>query len=78
MSVFSLYRGLTFLIGPLVQAHLKGRIAKGKEDPVRIDERMGLAQTPRPKGKLVWVHAASIGEAMSSLTLIHVLKHVKV
>lgn len=36
-------------------------------------ERMGVASIARPEGKLVWLHAASIGEAMSLLTLIDTL-----
>ncbi len=49
---------------------LKWRTAKGKEDSTRLHERMGSPQTPRPDGPLVWVHAASVGEAQSTLILI--------
>ena len=49
---------------------LKWRTSKGKEDPSRLHERMGSPQVPRPEGALVWVHAASVGEAQSTLILI--------
>lgn len=52
---------------------LKKRLKKGKEDPDRLEERMGIAGRPRPEGRLVWFHAASVGEAQSTLILVHKL-----
>ncbi|MEL6124987.1 MAG: 3-deoxy-D-manno-octulosonic acid transferase [Pseudomonadota bacterium] len=49
---------------------LTRRVAKGKEDPDRIEERLGHASAPRPEGPLVWFHAASVGESVSLLELI--------
>ena len=65
-----IYRGLTTAGLPLIQLLLRRRIARGKEDPARIDERRGIASLQRPDGPLVWVHAASFGEAQSVLVLI--------
>ena len=65
-----LYRGLTGAATPLVVSYLKSRRRNGKEDPARFAERLGVAGRQRPTGPLVWVHAASIGEATSVLTLI--------
>jgi len=65
-----LYRGLTGAATPLVVSYLKSRRRNGKEDPARFAERLGVAGRQRPAGPLVWVHAASIGEATSVLTLI--------
>ncbi len=58
---------------PLIRALLNHRIRIGKEDPERLSERMGEASVPRPSGKLVWVHAASVGEAQSALILVETL-----
>ncbi len=49
---------------------LEARLAEGKEHPDRIAERRGEASLPRPKGTLVWFHAASVGESLSLLNLI--------
>jgi 3-deoxy-D-manno-octulosonic-acid transferase len=53
---------------------LKRRLAAGKEDADRIDERRGIASRERPKGQLIWFHAASVGESLSLLDLISRLR----
>jgi 3-deoxy-D-manno-octulosonic-acid transferase len=70
MSALSLYRFATIAGGLPIRQYLRRRMARGKEDPVRFAERMGEASASRPAGPLVWLHAASVGEAMSVLTLI--------
>ena len=66
----ALYRGLTAAAAPLIVSYLKVRRRNGKEDEARFAERLGFPGEARPAGPLVWVHAASIGEATSVLTLI--------
>ncbi|HEX4890019.1 MAG TPA: 3-deoxy-D-manno-octulosonic acid transferase [Alphaproteobacteria bacterium] len=67
--MIALYRLLTLLGGPLIDLLLFWRVRAGKEAPLRISERKGLTGAIRPEGALVWVHAASIGEALSGLPL---------
>ncbi len=55
--------------GPLPGLWLRWRKLRGKEMPERLDERHGVPGAPRPPGKLVWVHAASLGEMLSVLAL---------
>ena len=55
---------------PFLQRYLQKRARAGKEDPARSAERRGVADTARPAGKLVWFHAASVGESLSLLSLI--------
>ncbi len=52
---------------------LKKRCRLGKEDPERLEERMGTPGIERPNGALVWFHAASVGESQSTLILIEAL-----
>jgi 3-deoxy-D-manno-octulosonic-acid transferase len=70
MSPLWLYRLFTDVGGPLVDGFLRRRLSQGKEDAARISERRGVANRPRPDGKLIWIHAASVGESQSSLALI--------
>jgi 3-deoxy-D-manno-octulosonic-acid transferase len=64
------YRALTSAASPAVRLYLQARGRRGKEDPVRLAERFGIASAPRPPGRLVWVHAASVGETASVIALI--------
>ncbi len=64
------YRLATRAVGPAIPLLLSTRLKRGKEDPTRLAERMGIATRPRPAGTLAWFHAASIGEALSILPLI--------
>jgi 3-deoxy-D-manno-octulosonic-acid transferase len=65
-----LYRAATTPLRPLFYVYLKRRLKRGKEDPARFPERQGLPGKVRPPGPLVWVHAASVGEATAMLALI--------
>ncbi len=58
---------------PFLKNMLNKRAKQGKEDPARLDERMGIASAPRPDAPLIWLHAASVGEAQSMLILINSL-----
>lgn len=69
--MLKLYQFLTEKSEPLLNKLLERRMRKGKEDAVRVSERRGIASRPRPGGHLVWVHAASVGEAQSALIVIN-------
>ncbi|MDX2113966.1 MAG: 3-deoxy-D-manno-octulosonic acid transferase [Alphaproteobacteria bacterium] len=69
----STYRTLTDLAQPLLFFWLKLRQYRGKEDAQRLRERYGYGSRQRPDGMLVWIHAASVGEANSVLRLIQLL-----
>lgn len=73
-AVFGGYRLLGRAATPLIRTYLRRRIARGREDPQRIGERLGNPSLARPKGAVVWLHAASVGEAVSLLPLIERLQ----
>ena len=64
------YRLVTALGTPLAGPFLSMRLRRGKEDPQRIAERRGRAGLSRPAGRLVWLHGASVGEAVSLLPFV--------
>lgn len=68
--ILGLYRAAATAAEPLVRLYLAGRKMKGKEDSARIAERFGRTDRPRPHAKLVWIHAASVGESLSAVPLI--------
>ncbi|MDX2074274.1 MAG: 3-deoxy-D-manno-octulosonic acid transferase [Alphaproteobacteria bacterium] len=68
------YRFASRLAAPLVPWWLRLRGLRGKEEKGRIGERFGRSSYGRPKGTLLWIHAASVGEANSVLALIQQLK----
>lgn len=72
-ATLKLYRTGASAMRPLAPLLLKYRARQGKEDPSRQGERLGIASRPRPDGRLVWVHAASVGETNVALPVIEAL-----
>ena len=68
-----LYRVAATLAAPLLRQMLAARVARGKEIAARLPERQGIDPTPRPPGRLLWLHAASVGESVSILPVLTAL-----
>jgi 3-deoxy-D-manno-octulosonic-acid transferase len=69
----ALYAGATTLAAPALRLMLRRRAARGKEIAGRLAERRGVDATPRPAGRLLWLHAASVGETVSVLPVLAAL-----
>jgi 3-deoxy-D-manno-octulosonic-acid transferase len=75
--MLSLYKILVFIATPVLYGLLLFRKINKKEDPKRIKERRGIPSVPCPKGHLIWIHAASVGEAQSALILIEKIQKIE-
>ena len=65
---------LTTIAASVLRGMLWQRAWRGKELTVRLHERTGIETMVRPSGRLIWLHAASVGEALSILPIIAILK----
>ncbi len=73
MIVLRLYAAAATMAAPLLRRHLRNRVEQGKELSNRLGERRGYSQIHRPAGRLIWLHAASVGETVSILPVIGAL-----
>ena len=71
--MLSAYAGAATLAAPALRAMLAWRLRRGREIAARLPERWGADPTPRPPGRLVWLHASSVGEAVSVLPVLAAL-----
>ena len=73
------YRFFTYLFYPFAPIYLYFRKIRKKEDPIRYKEKLSKIILPRGEGFLVWLHVASVGEAMSILPLVNnIIKEKKI
>ena len=77
MLPYYLYKLVTYLIRPFIFLYILRRLSKGKEDKSRILERYGVSDIGRKDGRVIWFHAASIGESLSILPLLKKLNSDK-
>lgn len=73
----ALWRAAATFAAPALPLWLGRRAARGKEFPARLGERRGIAGLKRPAGRLLWLHAASVGETQSVLPLIARLRETR-
>jgi len=69
-----LYKSACSLGSPIAPQVLTLRLKRGKEHPERMAERLGQASLERPKGPLIWVHAASVGEMLAVVSIVERLR----
>ncbi len=71
---FRTWAGATRLASPALALLLRRRLRAGRELADRLPERRGIDGSPRPQGRLIWLHAASVGETVSLLPLLAALR----
>ena len=59
---------------PGLRLMLRRRVGRGKELADRLPERRGIDPAPRPPGRLIWLHAASVGETVSAIPVLEALQ----
>ncbi len=70
---FAIWASGGFLAEPVLRLLLRRRLRLGRELPGRLAERRGVDRSLRPEGRLIWLHAASVGETLSLLPLLAAL-----
>ena len=79
MSKFILliYKILSIIFLPLAIIIIFFRILQNKEINNRIKERFSFPSIKRPRGKLIWINASSIGEYLATISLIKKIREIK-
>ena len=72
-----LYRLIINVVCFFAPIILRIRIYKQKEDENRYKEKLCIIIKKKPQGKLVWFHAASVGELLSILPILEKLEKIK-
>ena len=74
--LWPLYLALSYTLFFAAPIILRARLRRGKEDPARMEEKLGIASAPRPHGRLIWLHAVGVGEVLALPALIAALSKI--
>ena len=74
LKLYRLLINVACFFAPII---LRMRIYKQKEDRNRYKEKLCLIKKKRPKGRLIWFHASSVGELLSVVPLLEKLEKNK-
>ena len=75
ISIYRILINIVFFFSPII---ILIRILNKKEDKIRFKEKLCFISKKRPKGKLVWFHASSVGEVLSIVPIFEKLKKKKI
>ena len=71
LSMIYIYKYIGIILIPLIKLNILIRIKQSKEVAYRHKERFGITLHSKPTKKLIWIHAASVGEFKSADVLIN-------
>ena len=71
--LYNILTNLAIIISPVIIIY---RILKGKEDRKRVGEKFCI-YSQKKTNKIIWIHAASVGELMSVVPIIKKLEKNK-
>lgn len=74
MFYIFLYNLINIILFPAYLLILLSRLFFKKENIASIKSRFALYKQKRPSHKLIWIHAASVGESLMAITLITALE----
>ena len=72
-----IYKILSVIFLPIIIIIIFFRIFQKKEINNRIKERFAFSSVKKPKGKLIWINASSIGEYLATISLIKKIRKIK-
>ena len=67
LIIYRILINIVYLLSPII---IIIRLIKKKEDPKRFKEKFCFFTKKKIKGKLIWIHGASVGEFQSIVPLI--------
>ena len=74
--MIKIYNFIIFLITPLLFLYFEYRKKIGKENIKKFHQKIGIYHISKPKGKLIWFHAVSVGETLSIIPLMNKLAEI--
>ena len=67
LIIYRILINIVYFLSPLI---IILRLIRNKEDPKRFKEKFCFFTKKKIKGKLIWIHGASVGEFQSVVPLI--------
>ena len=71
--MIKIYNFIIFLLTPILALYFLRRKKNGKENLEKFPQKLGIYNIERPKEKLLWFHAVSVGETLSVIPLMNEL-----